>query len=68
MSLDDLWMQPVAVQGAYELDIYREQFAMIVGDLLKLPRDKPILVEGAAQLPFPHTIPSFTSMARLPST
>jgi hypothetical protein len=51
MSWDDLWMRPVAEQVAHELAIYREQFPMILADLLKLPTDEPILVEGAALLP-----------------
>ena len=51
MSWDDLWMRSVAEQVAHELAIYREQFTMILADLLKLPTDKPILVEGAALLP-----------------
>jgi len=51
MSWDDLWMRPVAEQVKHELAIYREQFLMIVADLLKMPSDKPILVEGAALLP-----------------
>ena len=51
MSWDDLWMRPVVEQVAHEVEIYREQFPMILADLLKLPSDKPILVEGAALLP-----------------
>jgi 2-phosphoglycerate kinase len=51
MSWDDLWMRPVPEQIEHELAIYREQFWMIVADLLRMPDDKPILVEGAALLP-----------------
>lgn len=51
MSWDDLWMRPVAEQVTHELAIYREQFPMILADLLKMPRNRPILVEGAALLP-----------------
>lgn len=51
MSWDDLWMRPVAEQVEHELAIYREQFWMIVDDLLALPNDRPILAEGAALLP-----------------
>jgi hypothetical protein len=51
MNWDDLWMRPVAKQVEHELAIYREQFWMIVDDLLALPNDRPILAEGAALLP-----------------
>ena len=44
-------MRSVAEQVAHELAIYREQFPMIVADLLALPTDKPVVVEGAALLP-----------------
>ncbi|MBE2224205.1 MAG: hypothetical protein IAF02_21885 [Anaerolineae bacterium] len=51
MSWDDLWMRPVPEQVVHELAIYREQFPMILADLLKLPSNRPLLVEGAALLP-----------------
>jgi uridine kinase len=51
LSWDALWSQPVEQLIAEAILAYREQFGMIVEDLLKLPRDTPILVEGAALLP-----------------
>jgi len=51
MSWDEIWMRPVPVQVAAEFDIYREEFEMIVEDLLALPGSPPILAEGAALLP-----------------
>ncbi len=44
-------MRSVAEQVEHELAIYREQFPMIVADLLTMPNDLLILVEGAALLP-----------------
>jgi hypothetical protein len=51
MSWDEIWMRPVAVQVAVEFDAYREEFPMILDDLRRLPRDRPILIEGCALLP-----------------
>lgn len=51
ITWDELWMRPVAVQIADEFACYREQFDMIVDDLLALPRSTPIVAEGAALLP-----------------
>lgn len=51
LSWDALWSQPVDHLIAEEILAYREQFAMIVEDLLALPSDTPILAEGAALLP-----------------
>lgn len=51
MTWDEIWVRPVAVQIADELACYREQFGMIVDDLLALPRSTPIIAEGAALLP-----------------
>lgn len=51
LTWDELWSRPVEQLIAEELTVYREQFAMIVEDLLALPRDTIILVEGAAALP-----------------
>jgi hypothetical protein len=51
MTWDEIWMRPVAVQVAAELDAYREEFRMILDDLSVLPRDRPVLVEGCAVLP-----------------
>lgn len=51
LSWDALWSQPVEQLIEEEILAYGEQFAMIVEDLLALPRDTPILVEGAALIP-----------------
>ena len=51
MAWDEIWMRPVAVQIADEFACYREQFGMIVDDLLALPRSTPVIAEGAALLP-----------------
>ena len=47
---EELWIQrPVAQQIAEEIALYREEFPLILDELLTLP--KPFLVEGAALLP-----------------
>jgi 2-phosphoglycerate kinase len=51
MTWDEIWMRPVAVQIADEFACYREQFGMIVDDLLAPPRSTPVVAEGAALLP-----------------
>jgi hypothetical protein len=51
LTWDQIWMRPVPIQVAAEIDIYREEFGMIVEDLLALPKSIPILAEGAALLP-----------------
>ena len=51
MTWDEIWMRPVEAQIADELACYREEFAMIVADLVALPRSRPIVAEGAALLP-----------------
>lgn len=48
---DEVWMRPLSVLVQDEWDIYRREFALIVQDLLRLPADRPIVVEGAALLP-----------------
>jgi hypothetical protein len=51
MTWDEIWMRPVDLLLADEITIYGEEFAMILQDLLALPRSPPILAEGAALLP-----------------
>lgn len=51
MAWDEVWMRPVEVQVAEEIACYREEFAMIVEDLLALDRSRPVIAEGAALLP-----------------
>jgi 2-phosphoglycerate kinase len=51
MTWDEIWMRPVKAQVADEFACYREEFAMILGDLLALPGSAPVIAEGAALLP-----------------
>lgn len=51
LSSEELWMRPVEQQTHEEIEIYREEFPLILQDLLALPDDRPILAEGAALLP-----------------
>jgi hypothetical protein len=41
----------VPQQVAEEIALYREEFPLILDDLLAYPRTQPVLVEGAALLP-----------------
>ena len=50
-SWDERWMQPPGVLLESVIACYGEHFALILADLLATPRDKPLLVEGAALLP-----------------
>lgn len=50
-SCDEIWLRPVEQQIAEELEIYREEFPFILANLEALPKDRPILLEGAALLP-----------------
>jgi hypothetical protein len=47
----ELWMQPPDVLLAEAISAYREHFQFILEDLLKLPREGPVLAEGTALLP-----------------
>ena len=51
MTWNEIWMRPVDVQVAEELECYREQFEMITADLLVYPKSTLVLAEGAALLP-----------------
>jgi hypothetical protein len=51
LSSEDLWMRLVAQQVEEEIALYREEFPLILEDLLAYPRTQPVLVEGAALLP-----------------
>ncbi|AQQ54854.1 hypothetical protein [Planococcus lenghuensis] len=42
---------PISRQVQESIDIFEEQFSMVVEDLLKLPDSSPILVEGSVVLP-----------------
>lgn len=50
-SWNDLWMRPVEVQIREELTFYREEFPMVVGDLLGFPPATAVIAEGTALLP-----------------
>ena len=51
MTWNEIWMRAVDVQIAEELECYREEFEMIVADLLAYPKSPPVIAEGAALLP-----------------
>jgi hypothetical protein len=51
LAPEALWMRPVQQQTAEEIAIYREEFPLILKDLLALPSSQPVLAEGAALLP-----------------
>jgi hypothetical protein len=51
MTWDAIWMRPVDIQIADEFACYREEFALIIDDLLAYPQSMPVIVEGAALLP-----------------
>ncbi len=61
MTWNEIWMRPVGVQVAEEIECYREEFDMIVADLLTYPKPSPVcapavcapavIAEGAALLP-----------------
>jgi hypothetical protein len=51
ITWEALWMQPVDVLVQDAIRVYREEWNMIVEDLLALPADTPIIAEGAALLP-----------------
>ncbi len=51
LSSEALWMRPVEQQVCEEIEIYREEFLLILQDLLMLDGSQPVLAEGAALLP-----------------
>ncbi len=50
-SPDEVWLRPVRQQIDEEIELYREEFPMIIEDLLSLPSDRPLIAEGAALMP-----------------
>jgi 2-phosphoglycerate kinase len=48
---DGIWLRPVQQQIDDEISLYREEFDMIIDDLLAMPDDRPVIAEGAALLP-----------------
>jgi hypothetical protein len=51
MSWDEIWMRPLEELVADEIQVYREEFEMILDDLLAMPGSTPVLAEGTALLP-----------------
>ena len=51
LTWEAIWLRPVSQQLAEELEIYREEFPLLLADLAALPTDRPILAEGNALLP-----------------
>jgi 2-phosphoglycerate kinase len=50
-SWDERWMRPVESLVRDVIACYREHFALILEDVLSMPRDRAVLVEGTALLP-----------------
>jgi hypothetical protein len=51
MNWDEIWGRPVEVLLQDEIAAYREEWDMIVDDLLALPDELPVIAESAALLP-----------------
>jgi|SRR5579859_1337815 len=52
LSSEEVWMmRSVEQQAAEEVQFYREEFPLILQDLLAFPHSQPVLVEGTALLP-----------------
>lgn len=50
-TCDEIWLRPTEQQIREEIALYREEFPQILADLAAMPKDRPILAEGAALLP-----------------
>lgn len=50
-NTDSLWLRPVGQQISEEIQMYREEFAMILDDLRDVSEGRPVLAEGAALMP-----------------
>ncbi len=50
-SCDELWMRPIPQQVADEIELYREEFPLILADLARFPTTQAVVAEGAALLP-----------------
>jgi hypothetical protein len=48
---DDIWLRPVEQQISEEIELYAEEFPLILDDLLDLPSDHLTIAEGAALMP-----------------
>lgn len=51
MPEDEFWMRPVEQQVIEEVAFCEEEFSMVIDDLLKLSKDRAIIVEGTLLLP-----------------
>ena len=51
MTWDEIWMRPVDVLERDQFEIYRDEFGLILDDLLALSASRPIIAEGTALLP-----------------
>jgi hypothetical protein len=51
LSWNERWMRPVDILVQEAIDCYHEHFALVLADLLALPGNLPVLVEGSALLP-----------------
>lgn len=50
-SWNQRWMQPIETLVQDVIACYREHFTLILADILSMPKDRPLLVEGTALLP-----------------
>lgn len=50
-SWEQRWMQPVESLVRDVIACYQEHFTLILADILSMPKDRPLLVEGTALLP-----------------
>ncbi len=50
-SCDQLWLRPIARQISEAVELYREEFPLILADLIAMPAGCPVVAEGAALLP-----------------
>jgi hypothetical protein len=50
-DVDSLWLRPAEQQLSEEIELFRDEFRMILDDLIALPSGRPIISEGAALMP-----------------
>ena len=50
-SWNQRWMQPLETLVRDVIACYQEHFTLILADILSMPEDRPLLVEGTALLP-----------------
>lgn len=50
-SWNQRWMQPLETLVRDVIACYQEHFTLILADVLSMPKDRPLLVEGTALLP-----------------